>query len=643
MATLLAIRGPITGARITLNDDSTRIGRTTSSDIAIPDAVVSRTHAIIRRQGHAWMLEDCDSQAGTLLNGTRLKGMAALSPNDEIRIGHSIFLFDSEFDLQNADFTDNSVYISSSQDETMVIEPVATLESGPRPDQDAPARQGLELLTELGELFDSSRVAFGDALKATVGRMGRLMQADVSLLMMYDFGAKRLRASVALASGDVLADQAVLRKVYTERKAILLSDKPEPGLHPAMKGPKPPKVRSVVSAPLVVDDSCLGLIYFERQELDAYTLKDLRLVQSLAKLLAVFVEARQKAEAATLKTNFQKSDSQLIGGSPRFRKALDMVRRVAEVPSSVLLVGETGTGKEMIAAEIHRLSEAGRHGRPYVAINCAAIPESLFEAELFGHEKGSFTGAHRMRQGYVEQAHGGTLFLDEIGELSLHLQPKLLRFLQERTFMRVGGTRVLRADVRVIAATNRDLGALVSEGRFREDLYHRLAVLPVEIPPLRERREDIRMLAEHFAQHYARSLSRSIVGISDEATIMLEKHEWPGNVRELANTMERAVLLCDGKVILPRHLLLPRVVHAGGSAPAATPEVLIDATKAFHPRNEPTQYLPLDEIEKAHVYRVLDAMNGNQVKAADVLGIHRNTLRKKLHDWGEVDTERPSE
>jgi transcriptional regulator with GAF, ATPase, and Fis domain len=643
MATLLAIRGPITGARINLDAESTRIGRTTSSDIAIPDAVVSRTHAIIRRQGHAWLLEDCDSQAGTLLNGNKLKGVAALSPNDEIRIGHSIFLFDSEFDLQNADFTDNSVFFSSVQDETVALAPVATLDSGPRPGEENAARQGLELLTELGELFDSSRVPFGDALKATLGRMGRLMMADVSLLMMYDFGAKRLRASVAIAKGDVLADQSVLRKVFSERKAILLSDKPEAGYHPAMKAPKSPTVRSLVAAPLVVDDSCLGLVYFERQELDAYTLKDLRLVQSLGKLLAVFVEARQRAEALTLKTNFQKSDSQVIGGSPRFRKTLDMVRRVADTPSSVLLVGETGTGKELIAAEVHRLSEAGRTGRPYVAINCAAIPESLFESELFGHEKGSFTGAHRMRQGYVEQAHGGTLFLDEIGELSLQLQPKLLRFLQEHTFMRVGGTRVLRADVRVIAATNRDLAALVSEGRFREDLYHRLAVLPVEIPPLRERREDIRMLSEHFTQVFARAMARNIVGISDEATILLEKHEWPGNVRELANALERAVLLCDGKIILPRHLLLPRSTGAGATSGTASAPVAMDSTRILSGSGGGTKYLSLEEIEKAHIYRVLDAQHGNQVKAAEVLGIHRNTLRKKLHDWGEVDTEKPQD
>lgn len=642
MATLLAIRGPLTGASITLSADTIRIGRTNSSDIQLADAAVSRTHSLIRRQGHAWLLEDCESQAGTQLNGVKISGVAVLSPNDEIRIGHSIFLFDTEFDLQNADFTDNSVFISSAQEETMAIEPVATLDTRPRDEKETQSRQGVELLSELGELFESSRVPFGEALRTTMERMKRLLSAEVALLMLYDFGAQRLRASVALAKGDVLADSAVLRKVHAERRAILLSDKPGSDLPASMKGPRPAQVRSVVAAPLVVDEISLGLIYFERQELDAYTLKDLRLVQSLGRLCAVFVEARQRAEALTLRTNFLKSDSQIIGGSPRFRKTLDLIRRVADVSSTVLLVGETGTGKEMLAAELHRLSEAGRTGRPFVAINCAAIPDALFESEVFGHEKGSFTGAHRMRQGYVEQAQGGTLFLDEVGELSLQLQPKLLRFLQEHTFTRVGGSRVLRAEVRVIAATNRDLMALVKENRFREDLFHRLAVLPVEVPPLRERREDIRMLAEHFAQVYARTLSRPIIGISDEATILLEKHEWPGNVRELANTIERAVLLCDGKIILPRHLLMPR--QGTGPVPSTvTAPTPVDGNARTQILTAPPKFLSLEEVEKAHVLKVLDAFGGNQVRAAEVLGIHRNTLRKKLHDWGELDPEKAPE
>ncbi len=626
MSTLLAIRGPLTGARIALQQGDNFLGRATDATVTVADSVVSRTHAVIRPARLGWTIEDCGSSAGTFLNGRKVETATALAPNDEIRVGHSIFLFDSEFDLQNADFTDNIVYLSAPQDDTVAVDPVATLEPPAphtRESRDAPARHGVELLTEIGELFDSSRVAFGDALRSTTERMSRLLRADVALLMLYDHGAAELRPSAAVAKGNVLADRTVLRKVFGERRAILLSDKPDLVGHPAPNAPETPRLRSLIAAPLLVDSACLGLIYFERQELDAYTLKDLRLVQSLGRLMAVFVEARQKSEAMALRANFEPVDSAIIGGSPAFKKAMDMLRRVADTPSTVLLVGETGTGKEVLAAELHRLSPQGRAGRPFVAVNCAAIPEPLFESELFGHEKGSFTGAHRMHQGLVEQAQSGTLFLDEIGELSLAMQPKLLRFLQEHTFSRVGGARLLRAEVRVVAATNRDLSVEVREGRFREDLYHRICVLPVEVPPLRDRREDIRALAEHYCQKYAKSLRRHIIGISDEAIIQLEKHPWPGNVREFSNCMERAVLLCDDRILLPRHFTLGGL-QRGAAEIKQSKTVMLDGG----------ELRPLHAVEKEHITAVMKHASGNQVRAAEILGIHRNTLRKKLQEYG---------
>jgi transcriptional regulator with GAF, ATPase, and Fis domain len=622
LCTLLAIRGPLAGARITLTAEATRFGRATSSEIAVPDATVSRTHAVIRRRGHAYMLEDCGSASGTLVNGRPLAVPHALAPNDEIVIGQSVFLFDSEFDLQNADFTDNSVFLSSANEDTMMLDPVATLE--PRPRHASENQQGVELLTELGDLFDSSRIPFGEALRSTTERMARLLAADVALLMLHDQGSRNLRASAAVARGDVLADNAIIQKVFNERKALLVSDKSERRLYPVPGAPEQPSRRSVVAAPLLVDDACLGMVYFERQELDAYTLKDLRLVQSLGRLMAVFIEARQRAQVMALKGNFTAVDSRVLGGSPPFKRTLELIRRVADSPVSVLLIGETGTGKEVLAAEIHRLSEVGRQARPFVVLNCAAIPESLFEAELFGYEKGAFTGAVRMKQGQVELAHGGTLFLDEIGELSLALQPKLLRFLQEHTFMRVGGTRSLRSDVRLIAATNRNLEKEVEFGRFREDLFHRLNAFPITVPSLRERREDVRLLAEHFAQVSAKSLRREILGISDEAVVQLEKYHWPGNIRELANTIERAVLLSDGKVLLPRNFQFP---GKGPSDTAQRPPVLVPPSRAH-------EFRPLEAIEKEYILEVLRSADGNQVRASEILGIHRNTLRKKLAEWG---------
>ncbi|MCC6546810.1 sigma 54-interacting transcriptional regulator [Candidatus Sumerlaeota bacterium] len=633
MPTLLAIRGPLTGARIELGEGQTTLGRAPECTIVLADSTVSRIHAAIHSQRLGWIVTDNESAAGTMLNGAIIRTPTALAPNDEIRIGHSIFLFDSEFDLQNADFTDNIVYLSAPQEDTLAVAPIASLSSseavaiptGP----DSRERHGTELLEEIGDLFDSSRVAFGDALRATTQRMARLLRADVALLMLYDHGAQTLRASAAVAKENVIADRTILQRVFNENRSLLLSDNPALAEHPAAGAPTSPRARSVVAAPIIVEDAKLGVVYFERQELDVYTLKDLRLVQSLGKLLGVFIEARQKALAIQQRSSFSETDSPVLGSSTRFRRTMEMVQRVADSPATILLIGETGTGKEVLAAEIHRLSARGRKGQPFVPVNCAAIPEALFEAELFGHEKGAFTGAHKMRQGYVEAAQGGTLFLDEIGELSLALQPKLLRFLQEHTFTRVGGNRAHRAEVRVIAATNRNLAEDVRTNRFREDLYHRLTVFPIDVPPLRERREDIRLLADHFSRIYCKALRKEILGISDDALIMLEKYEWPGNVRELANCMERAVLLSDEKILLPRHFLLARP----GSTILQRPTLALAGVSTSEEETT-QQWESLAEVEKDHILKVLRAFDNNQVKASEVLGIHRNTLRKKLQEYG---------
>jgi transcriptional regulator with GAF, ATPase, and Fis domain len=353
--------------------------------------------------------------------------------------------------------------------------------------------------------------------------------------------------------------------------------------------------------------------------------------------MAVFVEARQRLETVAMRQNYHGTERRLIGNSPKFRRSLEMVARIAPTQTTVLLIGETGTGKEVLAHEIHRLWANGDERRPFVAVNCAAIPESLFESQLFGHEKGAFTGAIRTHQGYIEQAAGGTLFLDEIGELSTMLQPKLLRFIQEHCFSRVGGNRLLRAEVRLIAATNRNLLEEVKQGRFREDLYHRLAVMPIEIPPLRERREDIRLFAEYYVERFAKSMGRAIHGISDEALIQMERYSWPGNVRELANCLERAVLLCDDSVLLPRHLTLGRGTPA--EAPRGPGMITLTSGDAIPIARERTGnslagIKSLEQVEREHITAVLDACGGNQMRASDILGIHRNTLRKKLQDWG---------
>ncbi len=304
----------------------------------------------------------------------------------------------------------------------------------------------------------------------------------------------------------------------------------------------------------------------------------------------------------------------IIGSSPAMVKLLETTARAASSEATVLITGESGTGKEMIAGAIHFNSP--RKDQPFIKMNCAAVSEGLLESELFGHEKGAFTGALRRREGSFRQADGGSLFLDEVSEMSLAMQVKLLRVLQEREITRVGGEEVIRVDVRIIAATNKDLPALVREGRFREDLYYRLNVINLFVPPLRERREDIPLLAGHFLNLFAEKNRKQIKGFTPQAMDRLIRHPWPGNVREMMNTIESAVVLSSQAYLreedIPNFRDEPRV--------AALPEAKVDAS--------------LDEVERLAILKTLESVRGNKSEAARKLGITRATLHKKLKRYG---------
>ncbi|HVE79175.1 MAG TPA: sigma-54 dependent transcriptional regulator [Gemmatimonadaceae bacterium] len=323
-----------------------------------------------------------------------------------------------------------------------------------------------------------------------------------------------------------------------------------------------------------------------------------------------------------------------VGEGPELLEAFRTAIRVAESTATVLILGESGTGKELLARFIHERS--GRRAGPFVAVNCAAIPEHLLESDLFGHEKGSFTGAISRRIGRFERAAGGTLFLDEVGDMSPTLQAKILRALQEREVERVGGDRPIPVDVRLVAATNRDLEKEVAEGRFRDDLYYRLAVVVLPLPPLRARGDDIRLLAEHFVASTAREHERPVESIASETLAVLRVHPWPGNVRQLKNALERAVLLADGPVLLPSHLP-PDVRNHPATAFLRGLErrVIRDRREQADRRGGLSEQLaPLHDLEREHIRRALDLTGGHLGRAAKLLGIHRNTLRRKVHDFG---------
>jgi len=393
-------------------------------------------------------------------------------------------------------------------------------------------------------------------------------------------------------------------------------------------------IRSFLRVPVRLEGEIVGGLKFLSRRVAQYREEDVDIARRIADQVALVLsheklaqEARLAAEAreealrlegrlAALMerlASYLGSPPQIIGNSKSWREVLDFVSRVAPTETTVLLTGESGTGKEVVARAIHGASP--RSGKPFLAINCAALPEQLLESELFGYERGAFTGALQSRAGKIEQAAEGVLFLDEVAEMSSPVQAKFLRVLQEREFQRLGGSRVQKADVRVIAATNRDLSAALARGDFREDLYYRLRVFEIALPPLRERKEDILPLAEAFLQEIGKTVARPCAGISKQARDVLLAYSWPGNVRELRNAIERAIILCDGGLIATEHLPLPRGNGRGAPLPLAAGQ-------------------GLEDVERQLVESALKESRNNKAQAARRLGITRAQLYSRLQKYG---------
>jgi Nif-specific regulatory protein len=402
-------------------------------------------------------------------------------------------------------------------------------------------------------------------------------------------------------------------------------------------------MRSWLRVPLRMWGEVHGSLGFLARRPGAYALADVEVARRLADRIALALSHHRLAEEARMASEERERAERLeatvealarqleargrikmAGESRPWKEVLKQVGRVASSETTVLITGESGTGKEVVAHLVHQGSP--RSGRPFVAINCAALPDQLLESELFGHEKGAFTGAVATQVGRIEQAAGGTLFLDEIGEMSPLVQAKLLRVLQEREFQRLGGTRPLKADVRVVAATNRDLKAAIAAGEFREDLYYRLAVFEVRTPALRERREDVLPLAELFLEELAPTMPRPAGGISRDARDWLLAYPWPGNVRELRNAVERAILLCDGGLITREHL----------PAAVGRPEEARPTPTNGHGADGPLPAggVDLEALEKSYVAKALEQTRGNKSKASRLLGLSRAQLYTRLDKYG---------
>jgi len=329
-----------------------------------------------------------------------------------------------------------------------------------------------------------------------------------------------------------------------------------------------------------------------------------------------------KREVARLKREHKDDDfiQAIYGESQSIKDVCNLIEIVAQTPkTSILIQGESGTGKELVANAIHYASQ--RAGKPFIKLNCSAIPENLLESELFGHEKGAFTDAKTQKKGLFELSNGGTIFLDEISSMKFNLQPKLLRVIETQTFRRIGGISDINIDVRVVAASNTDLGELVKQKEFRDDLYYRLKVMEITLPPLRERGEDILLLAKIFLQEYNKEFNKTIAGFSPETESLLMKYGWPGNVRELKNVIERGVILCNDTMLLAEHL--PIEIRDKQS---------IDLSEGTF-----MGQVALEDVEKFHIMEVLNSVHGNKSQAAKILKISRSTLREKLKLYGEGD------
>jgi len=416
----------------------------------------------------------------------------------------------------------------------------------------------------------------------------------------------------------VQVNRTLLNRVAQERAGLLVSDVSKPGQAGDVASLKDPGMKSVLCVPVLISKKVAGIIYLDtRSATDHFDEDHLQLITAVASLASLALDnvqhlERLREENRQLQTEVN-LNHEMVGESPRMRSIYDLIRRVAGTDSTVLIEGESGTGKELVARAIHTSSL--RAGGPFVAINCAAITETLLESELFGHEKGAFTGATSQKKGKLELANGGTLFLDEIGEFALGLQAKLLRALQEHEFERVGSTRTIKVDLRLIAATNRPLLHAVEAGAFRRDLYYRLNVVAVTLPPLRERVADIPLLAEHFIAKVSRKCRARPKPLSPEARACLLSYDWPGNVRELEHAIERAMVLGAAESILPEDF----------------PEEIFEASPATPAASSKYQSV-IKQQKRQLVEKALQQCHGDYIEAAKMLGLHPNSLLRLVRN-----------
>ena len=608
---LAAVSGKLKGAIFAINEETLVIGRETAANLCLADASVSRRHSIIEKKEEGFVITDLESLNGTFINDVPVKSRV-LEHGDRVRIGDSQFLFlthDGEATSKSSDVRldegqmvsastlqirfDDAIYLMA-RDLSALMRVCTTINSIRGLDdllerllellfEVVPAQRGAILLTSEGS-FETSLVFGLDRV------LGKDQTVNVSRTIVHQV----LRDGVALLASDAAAE------VDLATESLISS-----------------RAHSVMCVPLIMVERKLGALYLDTTfARDQFNRDHLQLVAAISGVAAVAIENARQFEWLETENERLLADvnieHNMVGESPAMQRVYHFISKVAPIDSTILISGESGTGKELAARAIHRNSK--RVQKPFMAVNCAALNESLLESELFGHEKGSFTGAFAQKKGRLEVADGGTVFLDEIGELTPALQVKLLRVLQEREFERVGGTTTIKVDLRLLAATNKNLEEAIETGEFRQDLYYRLNVVSIEMPALRERREDVMLLANYFADKYAAKCNRRLIGFSAEARACLTVYDWPGNVRELENAIERAIVLGTTDLILPEDL----------------PEAVLESELS------PTSTLRYHEaVTQTKKQIIIDAMaqaNGSYTGAAKLLGVHPNYLHRLIRN-----------
>jgi Nif-specific regulatory protein len=622
---LIAVSGPLKGTTFALAQEEMSIGRDLSNTVSFNDLSLSRRHCLIRKNDatQEFTLFDLESYNGTFINGVPVREKL-LAHGDQITLGDTCFLFLTHEESPGV--------AAALQDDDVITRSTIRLEREQafylRPDLLVPETANeIRANSERNALLKISTAI--NSTKSLANLQRRLLE-----LMLEVFPAERGAVLLANEVGEFVSihgwdrdtgpddsirvSQRISRQVLTEVVALLSNDVFENKNIGGTPSLVQSSVRSLLCVPLVAFDKPSGVIYLDTTSPTArFDQGHLQLLTAIAGIAAIaFENTRQFEDLEGHNRRLQQELNfrhKMIGESQPMTEVYKLLAKVAPASSTVLILGESGTGKELAAHALHLNSP--RATKPFVAINCATLTEGLLESELFGHEKGAFTGAISQKRGKLEVADGGTVFLDELGELSSAIQAKLLRVLQMRELERLGATRPVKIDVRVIAATNRDLAAAVKTGTFREDLYYRLNVVSITMPTLRERGEDIPLLATYFAAEYGKQCKRRVTGISAEARRLLCAYDWPGNVRQLENAIERAVVMGSTELIVPEDL----------------PEALLESQTPA--ADAPGKYYEAIREAKRHlITQTLQQTEGNFTKAAKLLGIHPNNLHRLVRN-----------